>query len=386
MSYDFATEKICTHEVKLESVSLVSGSFDSIKFPQNPSNSNVSVWIDNVQIPPGGYWSIPELPFSRAEPYRIVCGVSDMIYVRVGFGPARLIQMIPGNNVKASDIAKDLTLKIPELKITSSNGRVIFTSMESGPMATAFSFLDPRWTDRTSSLPTTGRILGCYEQVGIVPGRKVVSKKVFPSWSIIDDNLTLVAGGDGKLIKFSEPIRNSFPIFQIGYVTVPMNCRRCQGSQIEFDYNQINGSYETVDGADLLSQEFGKFLFTGAGTHFKWPWLGSRLLDRIGGKNTSGGVTASALITLDINQAFSTYQNIKTQQDQQFPFQNVSDAEFPYALGGLSVQVPSSDPTVAVVVTSITSRSREPILLKRLIGNPNPFLLPSGGQPFRTVG
>lgn len=385
MSYDFATEKICSHEIKLETVSLVSGSDDSIRFPKNPSNSNVTVWVDDVRVPPGGLWSIPELPFSRAEPYRIVSGVSDMIYIQIGFNVARLIQLIPGNDVKAVDIAKDLSLKIPELSITASNGRVIFKSLEFGPTATSFLFLDPRWSDRTSSLPTTHRVLGGYTQVGIIPGRKVVSRKTFPSWHIIDDDLTLVAGGNGKLIKFSEPIRNANPVFQIGYFTDPSNCRRCHGIQIEFDYSPLNGSYETVKDADLLSQEFSKFLFTRAGSHFKWPWLGSRLVDRIGGKNVTGGVSSSSLITLDINQAFKTYQNIKTQQDQQFPFQQVSDAEFPYALGSLTVQVPESDPTVAVVVTGITSRSRESLALKRLIGNPNPFFLSSGGQSFRII-
>jgi hypothetical protein len=113
--------------------------------------------------------------------------------------------------------------------------------------------------------------------------------------------------------------------------------------------------------------------------------LGSRLTDRIGGKNITGGVSASSLITLDISQTFKTYQNIKMQQDQQFPFQEVSDAEFPYSLGSLTVQVPDEDPTVAVVVTGITSRSREPVVLKRLIGNPNPFFLSSGGKSFRIV-
>jgi hypothetical protein len=385
MSYDFALEKVCSHEVKLETVSLIADSDDSIRFPKNPSNSNVTVWMDGMFVPPSGIWSVPELPLSRIEPYRIVSGVSDMLYVQVGSGMSRLIQMISGNNVKAFDLAKDLSLKIPELSITSSNGRVFFKSPISGPSAVSFSFPDPRWTDRTSSLPTTHRVLAGYTQIGIIPGRKVVSRRTFPSWNIIDDDLTLVAGGNGKLIKFSEPIRNSSPTFQIGYFTIPSNCRRCHGIQIEFDYSPLNGSYETVTDSDLLAQEFGKFLFTRAGSHFKWPWLGSRLTDRIGGKNITGGVSASSLITLDISQTFKTYQNIKMQQDQQFPFQEVSDAEFPYSLGSLTVQVPDEDPTVAVVVTGITSRSREPVVLKRLIGNPNPFFLSSGGKSFRIV-
>lgn len=385
MSFDYALEKICSHEVKLETVRFAAGTDDSIRFPKNPTNSNISVWVDGYKVPPGGLWSKPELPFSRVEPYRIISGVSDMLYVQVGHGAARLIQMISGNDIKASDIAKDLSLKIPELSIYASGGKVFFSSNEFGPTALNFSFPDPRWTDRTSSLPTTSRILCGYKQVGVVPGRKVISRKVIPGWNIIGDDLTLVAGGNGKLIRFSEPIRNANPVFQISYVTDSMSCRRCIGSQVEFDYNLLNGSYETIRDADLLSQEFGKFLFTKSGTHFKWPWLGSKLTERIGGKNIMTGITSSALITLDINQSFKTYQNIKTQQDQQFPFQRVSDAEFPYSLGSLTVQIPENDPTVAVVVSSVLSRSREPVVLKRLIGNPSPFLLSSGGQSFRLV-
>jgi hypothetical protein len=145
----------------------------------------------------------------------------------------------------------------------------------------------------------------------------------------------------------------------------------------------VNGGYESVDGADLLLQEFDKYLFTRAGSHFKWPWLGTRLMDRVGGKGSASGLSPAAFIQVDINQAFRTYQDVKTQQDR--GLQPVSDAEYPHGIGGVQVQSPSDDPTVAVVTVTITARTREPIVLKRVVGNPDPFTLSSGGT-FRLRG
>jgi hypothetical protein len=152
---------------------------------------------------------------------------------------------------------------------------------------------------------------------------------------------------------------------------------------LEFDYRVLDGTYEIVTDLDLLSQEFDKFIFTKIGSHFKWGWLGSSIVNRIGGKGNIGGVSMNSLITMDINQAFQTYQNIKMQQDQRFRFQQVSDAEFPYSLAGINVEISPNDPTVAIVTSTIVSRSRDPITFKRLVGNPNPYSLK--GDPIQNL-
>lgn len=384
MSFDFALEKPCTHEVKLESVSIAPDTTDTIRFPRPPSTSLVTLFMDGVQVPQSGLVSVPSLPFSRQEPYRIVSGKSDLLYVKVGAsGAPRIVQLLTGNAVRAADLARDLALKVPDLSFAAQGGRVVVSS-PSPSSAPVFSFPDPRWTDRTSSLPRTLRILGGLGQVGIVPGRVASGRQICPGWDLVQDPSTPISGI--PQLVFREPIRNAEPVFHVGYFTDASNCRRCHGSRIEFDYNVLNGGYETVDGADLLSQEFDKFLFTRAASHFKWPWLGSRLIDRIGGKSITASSTASAMITVDISSSFKTYQSIKTQQDQQFPFQRVSDAEFPLSIGEIVVKNPPGDPTVAVVVVTVTTRSRDSVLLKRVVGVPNPFTLAAGGKSLSLRG
>ena len=377
MSYDMALEQVCAHEVKMESVSLAAGTSDTIRFPAAPSNSNVSLFINGLSVPPVGLYSSPSLPFTNQEPYRIVTGQSDLLYVKVGSGTPRIIPLLTGNSIKASDIARYLNIKIPDLSFEVLNNRVVVTSTIS---STTFSFPDPRWTDKTSSLPTTSRILGGFSQVGIVPGRVATGRKIFPGWFLAKDTTSPIAGV--QQLMFTEPLKNANPVFQLGYFTNASNCRRCHGTYIEFDYSIKNGTYETVSDADLLSQEFDKFVFTTVGSHFKWNWLGSNLTNRIGGKSITASSTASAMITVDISQAFSIYQNIKSQQNKGYPFQRVSDAEFPRSLGGIIVQNPPGDQTVAIVVVSIVSRSQEPVTLKRVIGTPNPFMLGNGNGGF----
>jgi hypothetical protein len=146
---------------------------------------------------------------------------------------------------------------------------------------------------------------------------------------------------------------------------------------MEFDYSIVNNSYERVSDADLLAQEFDKFLFTKLGSHWKWPWLGSRVMDRVGGKGSSAQVTASSMLTLDVGRAFSVYQNIKSQQSQNFT-QDVTDAEYPLTIKSVNVSTLPNDPTVALMNIVIICRSAQPIALRRIVGNPNPYMIGAG--------
>lgn len=380
MSFDFATLQICPHRVEFDLSLLDSISMDRVKFPRPPSNSSVNLYIDGVEVPRGGLFSYAEVAFMKSEPYNIRSNENDLLYIKIGSDIPRIIQLIPGFNVKASDLARDLQRKIDQLEIYVSNNRVTFKS-RSISNGVQFSFPDPRWTDRTSSLISTSRILLAFSTLGINPGRLLYGKQLFPSWSIITDPTSPL--GIDKYVVFNSPILNHDPVIQLSYNTDRPYCRRCFGTQIEFDYSIKNNTYEIVDDADLLAQEFDKFLFTRIGSHWKWTWLGSGLIDRVGGKGNVAGAYASSMINIDISQTFKTYQNIKTQQESNFKFQDISDAEFPYSLGGIDMQTPDDDPTIVIVTTQIVSRSREPITLKRVIGNPNPFYL--RGDPIQNM-
>lgn len=376
MSYDFATQQICEHEVLFERIDPDPFTRNTIRFLRPPSAGNVRIYIDNAEIPRNGLYSTPELAFGP-EPYRLARDQSDyIIYQVAGSGPVA-IPLITGN-VSALDLVQYLTPLMPEIIVSCRNHRVYLTA-RAPSRGIAFSFPDPRWTDKASTLPFTARVLGGLSRLGISPGRMVTGKLLYPGWALIVDPNSFI---DEQVILFDSPLLNDDPVVQVSYFTNAVNCRRCQGTKIEYDYRVMGSSFETVKNTDLLLQEFDKFLFTRARSHWKWPWLGSNLSERIGGKANTAFNTVGAFLTMDVSQAFQSYQSIKTTQDSLI-FQQLSDSEFPFSLIDVSVQSPPDDPTVALVNVIIQSRSRDPIEVTRVVGNPNPFFIAGNPTPFR---
>jgi hypothetical protein len=333
----------------------------------------VIVYVDGTQVPFAGL-TVPAYVVAMAkEPYRIKSGVNDMIYIKIGRDVPRLIQLISGS-VQASDLAANLQLQIPGLVFSAVNGRL---KISGRTQSDTFSLPDPRWSDKFQSLPTTVRVLGGLKELGLIAGRVCNPQSVYPGWQVITDLNSYV---EEKIIKFNSPLRGDSPFVQLTYVTDRANCRRCYGSQLEFDYGVMNGTYESVENGDLLLQEFDKFLFTEAGSHWKWPWLGSKLSDRIGSKYITTGNITNAFISMDIGQAFQTYRSVKSQQDS-VVFQQVTDAEFPVDFSDVTVTTDPNDPTIAVVTGNIISRSQQPLELKRLIGSSDQLFLGTGQTP-----
>ncbi len=370
MSFDFALEKACPHQVLFEVVQLDNVYQQVIRFQRPPFSQNVTLYINGVQVPPSGLYSPASLPFFNPAPYTITQGKSDLLLFKSGQQTPMFIQLNSGVNISAANVARDLGGKLPGYSVTVENNRVVIStpSAVNGP---AFTMSDPRWTDKTSSLPTTARVLGAYSALGIIPGRVVSGYKLFPSWQLVKDPTSPVE--TDRIIQLTEPLRNAQPIVLANYQTNASQCRRCFGVRIEFDYNIVNNTYETVQNADLLAQEFDKFLFTVIGSHWKWPWLGSNLINRVGGKGTTALSNVSAMLTSDISTAFATYQSVKQQQDANYPFQQVSDAEYPLAITNVSAQQAQGDPTTFLVSANVISRSQTPVTLTRVVGQPNPL-------------
>lgn len=377
MSFDFATAKLCSHEVFFESVQLDLDN-RTAKFLRPPSSKRVQVFVNKQPVPSTGLYSFASIATKEVGPYRIRSGVNDLLDINIGFTENRRIQLIPGI-ISAADLVRFLKTQIPELNLIVSEKRIIFSS-RLRTNSTEFFFPDPRWVDKTGSLLATQRVLGAYQELGIIPGRHVMGHRLYSGWSVQIDPMS--PDGQDKLLVFSDPLKNNSPLIQVNYVTQASHCRRCNGTGLEFDYTVKDGTYEIVRNTDLLAQEFDKFLFTDIGSHWKWKWLGSPLSSRIGGKGDTGRTTVNSLLSADISQAFSTYQNIKQQQDTRFPQQQVTDAEYPNNLSSINVKVDPNDPTIAVVDLVINSRSQEPVGLERQIGNPNPVQLI--GDPNRT--
>jgi len=377
MSYDFALGRPCEHEVLFESVELDAFAKDTIRFPRPTSASgSVRVYLNGVEVPRSGLYSTPSITSVRSEPFRLKNMISDLVTIRIGNEAYRTVQTISGSNVKASELAQDFSKKIPELQFKSVNGKLFVGSRTKGKYS-GFTFLDPRWNDRNSSLPDTSRVVSFLNEVGINPGRVATGILICPPWDVIKDNESYL--DDELVISFESPVLSQNPSMQISYHTSVGNCRRCQGSRYEFDYGIMGGTYETVDGADLLLQEFDKFLFTKAGSHWKWNWLGSSITDRIGTKAQTAFGSARSLLSMDVSQSFRIYQDIKRQQDSLL-FQQVQDSEYPVSLGDLSVEFDPDDPTVALVTASLITRSQEPIILRRVISDQSNYQLATGGD------
>lgn len=387
MSFDFQLAKACSHIIVDEIGVLITSTNDTINFQRKPSSTKVTVKIDGQVVPPGGLYSKAEISFGKAEPYRIVANKNDLILFNNGIS-TQTIKLPPGQ-ISARVLAQYLQEIITDFDIKAENYRLVIRT-PTPYKGIAFSFPDPRWTDKSSSLITTSRILSAYSLFGITPGLTAVGKLLYPGYKIIIDPLSFV---NQQQIKFDVPLRSINPVILITYNTLAPFCGRCLGSRVEYDYTVIGPSYKSIRNTDLLIQEFNKFLFTLKGSHWKWPWIGSNLLNRIGSKADTASSLASSFISLDINNAFNTYQNIKRQQSLNFPDQNVTDAEYPYRLGQISVNS-LNDPTTFYANYEIYNRSREPLQVEEQIPLPSNYQLtsnPSGlmsaaGNGFQLVG
>lgn len=374
MSYDFALAKACEHRVLFENLTLDPYARNTLKFLRPPSSPVVQIRVNGQEVPPEGLWSTSEFR-TAPGPFRIRKDKNDRLLFRYNGGAIRTIRLQSNSYLTAQDLVEFLARQIPELSFSLDGTRCLFTA----PAGVKFDFPDPRWSDRAKTDPNTEITLATFRALGIAPGRVFQPNRLFPGWNVITNPNSYT---EDKVVLFQEPIRNGNPVFEVSYFTRDVDCRRCNGSSIEYDYTVQAGTFETVQNTDLLLQEFDKFIFTRLGSHWKWKWLGSQLSDRIGSKANVAGQMANAMIELDIQQAFQNYQNVKLQQDR-IGFQRVSDAEFPFTMTGLQATSPPQDPTVSIVKITIQSRSRGPVEVTRLIDGVQSFFLPGSSVPYR---
>lgn len=370
MSYDFLLIKACNHRVFKETLPIDGDTHSQVSIPRPVSNSNIEVFIDGIRIPKSGLYSEAKYAFPKSAPYRFESGKSDLLYIEVGNSSPRVVQLLTGSNLSAQDVARDLSVKVRDLAITVENNRVVLTNHSPSGLK-GLVFTDPTRLDPMLLNPITTRILKAYEAIGVSPGRAVTCHRIYPGWALRKNIYSFQE--DRKAVYFDSPLQNFQPKIEISYSTTSFYCRRCVGSNVEYDYNVSNGTYLKAENTELLQQEFDKYLFTTIGSHYKWRWLGSTLSERIGGKNLTSQNGTSGLINLDVNNTFRTYSNIKSQQYTGFPQQRVTDAEYPGNVTAVNVASNPNDPTVAEITVNLTDKSGNPITISRIVGTPNPL-------------
>lgn len=396
MSFDFALLKSCSHAIVDERVYLddakrfirfnrlpaIIGQVTSISGSHEFNKWDLTVNIDGVTVPRDGLDSVMQIVGVSPGPYTIRKNMNDLLKIHISETNTTFSVTLPvGERIPIEQIIYSINRVLGSGKYYSRSvdGKLWIGSSLSIKKH-YIKIIDPSVIDTDKEELDTNRILGAYKSLGLTPGRVSYCRNIFPSWKVVDssDSDTQDPG-----IKFDYAIRNANPVITLNYVATPQTCGRCQGSAMENDYNAISGSYEELRDLDLLAQESDKFLFTRKGSHFRWPWLGSTVVDTIGAKTTA---VSSTTIYSSLTEAFNIYQNIKSQQLSGFAIQKVSDLEFPRSLSNINLRTDESDPTVKYVNLSVTSRALQATEYTRPISDPPLFsvLGASGNRLFST--
>lgn len=383
MSFDFALLKQCSHYI-VDEVATLDPATTMFFVPARTvaSQNNLTVTIDGYDVPASGLYSRATVPAPKPGPYRVLPNVNDLLLIRIQNDQHPvMVALTPGKYLTPLDIAADIATKLSDAdlvinrsaRLTSESNGTHFNIVSTSPVkGKYFQLLDPRiyYNDPSVSLADTARCLNAYSTFGFTPGRVGIGSLIYPGWQLtLNPNYPI----DQYIVRFNSPILNYSPTVRVSYHTLSNSCGRCLGSKMEYDYTVSGTSYESIRNTDLLLQEADKFLFTTIGSHFKWRWLGSTLIQRIGSKSNAAGSVASALVNVDLTNAFNTYQNIKRQQSTNFPYQNVSDSEFPSTLVSADSNSSPEDPTTVFANITIASASQDLIPVTRIVTTPDPF-------------
>lgn len=356
MSYDRHLDQVCTHEVREEA--LFFGSDRKTVVPLRPISSEVSVRVrlnGEVLVPSWGYHIPAVAKGSRRGPFDIVSGVNDSIVLGLdGLSPRRIV-VPPGIKVRADVLAQQLNASYGKALFSASGGRISVRSSAEGPQAIL--------VIRPTALATS---------LGLVADRYLFGRTVCPGWSLVR-NLNTLNDRPTKYIVFDEVLKGYQDFVEIDYTTVRQECRRCHGLGVENDWRYgKSGEVGQVRDEALLIQEGLKAIYTVQGSNVFHPWYGSRILNAIGQKQSYSGVVQN-MISADIQLAFSRWQAVKKKQEE--IGQVLSDEEYPFRLGGVSLERSDKDPTLIYVNVSVQSRSRKPIQITRGIKLPEPLNL-----------
>lgn len=363
MSADRQIDQVCPHEVSEEAL-FVSADRMTVR-PLRPISSagSVKVLINNtIPVPSPGVYLPAKSSGTRRGPFS-VSPANNTLRLSVNQAPAQTVVLPTVNQMAAPQMAALLNERISGVVFSVVNDRLQFGSRESGPAASIFLYGD-----------STAAAL-----FGFTANHEYRGQLNVPGWTLISDANAL-PDRPLRLIVFDQPLKSGSNFVEISYSTVMQECRRCGGTGFEHDWRyDVNGELVEIRDEGLLIQELQKDFYTLRGSNQFHTWYGTGLLDAIGKKLSAGGFTQNFIVS-DIQQAFSRWQKIKSQQEEKIQ-QEVTDREYPLRLLSVNLEQSAQDPTVIFVTCVVQNRSSDPIQLTR--GLRVPASLEVGGGRIR---
>lgn len=345
MSYDRHLDQTCAHHVLDERVQSEDG-FTLRPLKPIASASSVRVRLNGFhEVPPSGLVAPSHLYGSKVGPFTILPNQNTL---RINLATNLITVTAPhGFGIPLKRLIQVFTEQTKDVVFREIKGRLQITGrdmMQVSPSPLVDTFGFP---------PTLSRPM-----------------LLSPGWSLVVDPREKYAIPYRYLV-FDAPFLTGDTFGEISYTTAQQDCRRCQGTGLEFDwrYDRSGNTGEVRDDA-LLLQEMLKIFLTDLGSNPFHPWYGTSLQSRIGSKITDGKAV-QASITADISDAFRKWQSIKRAQENDVG-QFVSDHEFPNRLLGVSTKQDPLDPSAFYVTVLIQKRSGQVVDLTR------GFKLPSG--------
>jgi len=347
MSADRHIDQQCPHEVSEEALYLASDRM-TVR-PLRPISAVASVRVllnHTIQAPSPGVYLPGKASGTRRGPFTVT-STTNVFRLSVNQEAPQTVVLPNVNKMGAPQMVALLNQRFTGVVFTESNDRLSFASRDTGPDVSIFLYAD-----------STAATL-----FGFTVNHEYRGQTSVPGWTLVGDPSSL-PDRPTRLIVFDEPLRSASNFVEISYSTVLSECRRCGGTGYEHDWRyDINGNLIEIRDEGLLIQELQKDFYTIRGSNQFHTWYGTGLLDAIGKKLASDGFTQN-FIAADIQQAFSRWQKIKTQQEEKIQ-QEVTDREYPLRLLSVNLEQSTQDPTVIFVNCVVQNRSSDPIQLTR---------------------
>ena len=346
VTYDFALGHACPHVI-VEERALLSSDRRSLRLSQPVASAEAIriVASGGTPIPKEGASSFAELRASKAGPYTILAGRTELVLACRG---GSLTTELPVQSRLPSATA---LRQIQE--VLRSKGLGMVAELSDG----GFLVLREQTQGPEGFVRAEGPAASALGFVSQVQARGQV---VFPSWDLADDGQEFLLGGSGQSKKlriryprFSSPVRQSSE-FLVTYITYLQWCRRCQGYGQETDIRATqDGGYAVVRNEDLLVQDLIKITATERGSNPFFTAYGTNLLAQIGTKST--GASRAAIVE-DLSKALGLYQRIQRNQRQALtPRQTLR------SVAAIQTDAFPLDPRVVDIKVTATTASGEPI-------------------------